>query len=595
MRYFYRWIYFTGRNRDTSSDVERQTMPIAEEKSTKPGLDLPLGVLSPEDEPFCPKTVNRLVWALLFLGLAARLVRYGLQFPIWQDEAYLAMNYLGRGYLGLAGNLDCHQVCPLLFLWTEYTFVKLLGFSVASLRLFPLLCGVGSLFLFRHLAGRLLRGTALLFAVAIFAASYPLIRYGCEAKPYSCDVFFSLAMLSLAVQWWQCRATRWLWFLAALAPFALGFSFPCVFTAGGISLAIAFVLLKERVRNAWMPWIAYNASLLAGFCLLYAVNVRNQTAGELQWMRDYWQNIFPPLDSALGFIKWSAVVHTSEMLQHPVGGARGASILTAICCFVALAVLWRKKQYVFAAFCLFPLLPNLVAAAIKRYPYGGHVRFALYLTPAICLLAGLGGAAILAGRKKRGAAQMQKASAALLVLLATVIGISIVRDFAFPYRTASVRRHRDFARLFWQNHNGTMPTVCWERDFAEGGSSPMLHSPAAALYLCNREIYANPKTESDKIVPGKAFRFVRFSIQNPEKTKTIVVNENDEKAFEAWLESIRNDYVLVDQQKFELPIITARRERNAKPSCFDTPSVYVFSPKEPAAEIGRANRSTARQ
>ena len=151
---------------------------------------LPLGVVAPENEPFDPATINRIVWAFVFLGLASRAIRFGLMFPIWQDEAYLAMSYFDRGYLGLTESLECHQVCPLFFLWAEYTLVKLFGFSEATLRVFPFLCGAGSLFLFKHLASRLLRGTAQLFAVGIFATAYPLIRYSCEAKPMAATFSF---------------------------------------------------------------------------------------------------------------------------------------------------------------------------------------------------------------------------------------------------------------------------------------------------------------------------------------------------------------------------------------------------------------------
>ena len=304
---------------------------------------LPLGILPVEDEPLDPGSINRAVWALLFLGLATRLVRYALAFPIWQDEAYLAVNFFDRGYLGLTGTLDNHQVCPLFFLWAQYTTVKLLGFSVASLRLLPFVCGVASLFLFRYMAARLLRGTALLFAVGIFAVAYPLVRYSCEAKPYNCDMFFALAMLTLALGWWQSRNTRWLWALTALTPFALGFSFPSAFAGGGLSLAIGLGLLVRREQKGWVLWILYNFVLLGSFAAFYMLSVRNQAAGELEWMQGYWQQVFPPLDSPLEFIKWLVIVHTSELLQYPLGGARGASVLTAILCVAALFFLMATR------------------------------------------------------------------------------------------------------------------------------------------------------------------------------------------------------------------------------------------------------------
>jgi 4-amino-4-deoxy-L-arabinose transferase-like glycosyltransferase len=72
--------------------------------------------------------------------------------------------------------LNYHTVCPVLFSWVQLTAIKLLGFNEYALRLFSFLCGLGSLFLFRHFAGRLLKGTAMVLAVALFAVSYPTMR-----------------------------------------------------------------------------------------------------------------------------------------------------------------------------------------------------------------------------------------------------------------------------------------------------------------------------------------------------------------------------------------------------------------------------------
>ena len=108
-----------------------------------------------------------------------------------------------------------------------------------SLRLIPFLCGLGSLLLFRHVAGRLLQGISLVLAVGLFAVAYPMTRYAAEAKPYGCDLLVALAMLALAIEWLRRPdQTRWLWCLAALVGPAVGYSFPAIFMAGGVSLVI---------------------------------------------------------------------------------------------------------------------------------------------------------------------------------------------------------------------------------------------------------------------------------------------------------------------------------------------------------------------
>ena len=48
-----------------------------------------------------------------------RIARYTMNFPLWWDEAFVAVNLIRRGYLELLRPLDYGQVCPILFLWSE--------------------------------------------------------------------------------------------------------------------------------------------------------------------------------------------------------------------------------------------------------------------------------------------------------------------------------------------------------------------------------------------------------------------------------------------------------------------------------------------
>ena len=157
--------------------------------------ELPFRPFAADVELLSPRQQAQWLWIFLAVGLSARLVRYLLRFPLWEDEAMLSTNYLDRGFLDLLKPLSYIQVAPTLFLWCQLAVVRLLGFSEYTLRLVPFACSIASLFLFRHLAGLLLRGTALVATFGIFAVAYPPIRYAAEAKPYGCDLFLALVML----------------------------------------------------------------------------------------------------------------------------------------------------------------------------------------------------------------------------------------------------------------------------------------------------------------------------------------------------------------------------------------------------------------
>lgn len=94
--------------------------------------------------------------ATLALGIAARMAQYLSNRSLWLDEAYLALNILGRDFSGLLRPLDNHQIAPPLFLWAVKLAVSLWGDGEAILRLVPLIGGILTLPLFYWLARRVL-------------------------------------------------------------------------------------------------------------------------------------------------------------------------------------------------------------------------------------------------------------------------------------------------------------------------------------------------------------------------------------------------------------------------------------------------------
>ncbi|HEX5445425.1 MAG TPA: glycosyltransferase family 39 protein, partial [Pirellulales bacterium] len=260
-------------------------------------------------ELLSPLRQRQLIWAFVALGLAARAVRYLLRFPLWEDECFLACNFIDQTYAGLLRPLNYHQVAPLGFLWIELSFVKLLGFHEAALRLFAFAASVGSVLLFRQLVGRLLSGTAAVLAVAVFCVSYSGIRYAAEAKPYGPDQFMALVLLALAVEWWRRpEQRRWLPLLIVAVPAAVCVSYPAVFVAGGLSVWMAAVMIAER-RRGWLVWLVLNAVLFVSFAAVFLLASQNQAAAELGYMQNFWKEHLPSLTSPLHFAWWLLVTH----------------------------------------------------------------------------------------------------------------------------------------------------------------------------------------------------------------------------------------------------------------------------------------------
>ena len=520
-------------------------------------------------EILTPVWVNRTVWALLVLGIVVRAIRYFLAFPLWPDESYLAENFLDRGFLELTQPLDYIQIAPILYLWLQHAVLKLLGFSELTLRFYAFACGIGSLFLFRYLAGRLLQGTAYLLAFGVFAVAYPLIRYSAEAKPYGGDMFVSLVLLTLTVQWCRQPGNRRWWLALTLAmPLALTLSYPAVFVAGGTAATMAAVLWRRGRLRDWLLWGVTCLAIAAGFAAVQLGSAQAQMARSGQQQQNAFAAAFPPFDSAAKLALFVLASNTSESMAYPIGGDHGASTFTTLFCLGALVILVRARRYSFALLCTAPLALCFVAAALHRYPYGNHARFALFMAPIFCLLTGLGAAAFLALLKSRRWSTVGPVKAALAVLVVIAAG-SAVRDFFKPYKEPCWGRNRDFARWFWCDKAQGAELACYVNDM-QGKKAT---SDLASIYYCNERIY------SGRLAKHQPLRLDLVSKDHPlgvARFRPVSATAGDDIEFLHWLESKKSEYRLVGRENFPMSFWV---QRDLK--CIEFVELYEFVPNEP--------------
>ncbi|MBM4070501.1 MAG: glycosyltransferase family 39 protein [Planctomycetes bacterium] len=522
----------------TGSRRERPDVRLPE---PNPELCAEGGVLS-------ARRLNLLLLFFLCLGLAARGVRFFLRFPLWEDECFLCVNFLNRDMWQVLEPLQYHQVAPPLFLWIELGMVKVFGFSELALRLFPFVCSIASLFIFRHLAGRLLRGLPLLLAFAIFACSYSGARYAAEAKQYASDQLVSLVLLSLAVACWRKPASRSrAWALVLFAPVAIGLSYPSVFVAGGISLFLGGVYWQSQERRGWPVWIAFNGAIILSLGAVFLVTAGNQSSAEIDFMRDCWQRCFPPMSGPVDLVRWFFVTHSSELFAYPMGGANGGSVLTFVCIALGVGVLALRGHYRLMAFLLIPFGLHITAAALQRYPYGGHVKFSQHLSPAICILAGLGVAGLLHARVSRQKL-FRLGLAASLAFPAAVGAGCIVRDIMNPYKTRSDMRNRAFAQWFWHNTQFEGEAICLYSDVGLDYSACYRGLSWSAMYLCNQRIYsprhaAGLPPRYDQVTAGRPLRCVIF--RDPDYP-------DNEQLINAWLAEMQKRFRLVGRELYAL-------------------------------------------
>jgi 4-amino-4-deoxy-L-arabinose transferase-like glycosyltransferase len=379
-------------------------------------------------------------WALVLVlaSLAWRLIRYGLVFPMWGDEAFIAVNFITRSFGELSGPLDHPQIVPVGFLWVQWLASRLLGTSELALRLLPVLAGMVCVLVFWRLAPRMVGRRQAMAAVVIFAASYYPVRHSVEVKSYSLDLLIALCLLWQAWSLMQAPRTPWRWVVFTLCgAAAVWASYPAVFIIGGSMFVLVYQLMQGRKPVPWLAgWVVSGLVMAGSFFAMWQLVAVGQAINHegIHELRG-WASAFPPMDSPVGLVVWFFRSHTGNMLAYPVGGNHGGSTVTFFLIIFGIIAMWRTGHRAALCLLLSPVPLMFLAAALKKYPYGDSARVEQHIAPAACLLAGAGLVALLHhGWKRRGAVTgMQIIS----VVMLCIITYGVIRDVRQPYKKES--------------------------------------------------------------------------------------------------------------------------------------------------------------
>jgi hypothetical protein len=508
--------------------------------------------------------LQTLAWIFVGVGISVRVARYLLKFPLWGDELFLAQNFLNRGYADMLRPLTLEQIAPLPYLWIELTSIKLFGFSEWSLRLWSIISAVTGVLLFHHLARRLLSPVAMVLAVGLFAVSYHPIRHAAECKPYASDLTASLVLVVLAVRAWQSPENRrWLWALAVAGPLMVSLSYPTVFVAGGVSLALAWSVWQRKDWGALVPLAVYNLLFVGTFGLFLWLVSSAQYANSRDFMLGYWRGGFPPANP-LYLAKWLLVQHSSEMMAYPIGDDHGGSAFSFFCFAVGVGALIRRKQTTLLTLVLAPLALAFLAAAMRRYPYGG-ARLAQWYASLACLMVGYGAACAISWLKQ---AEARRRVYAISVGLLLVVGsATMIKDLAHPYKRVVDFEHRGFVRWFWAENHAVGDVVCVHNDMGTN----LFNGFIGEDYACYQRIYSpshrhGPRPVDINATPGdRPLRCVLYRDENVAR---------DDAKFNAWMAEMTARYDLVDDDLYRVKLNGPREPERI--GCYQ---VYEFRPK----------------
>jgi hypothetical protein len=320
---------------------------------------------------------------LIFLGILLRVALYWHNRSFWLDEVALAFNIGNRNWTELFLPLDYlreyPQGAPVGFLLVQKIMATIFGVSEKSLRLFPLFCGILSIFLFNIFVRKIMKANAALIALALFSINKYLIYYSAENKQYSLDVLATIFLILFIITLRKPTLSfQKALFFGVVGAILVWFSHPAIFVLTGISFSLLIIDWNEHNYQEIKNVIYLSILIGLSFIGLYFVSLR-QLANN-QWLLNFWESKFLPFpprsfrDAQWIYLWIFNVVKTPGGLSLAGFGA----YLLLIGCYI----FYKERKEIFWLLTT-PFLFTLIASAFHKYPF--FHRLCLFLTPIILI------------------------------------------------------------------------------------------------------------------------------------------------------------------------------------------------------------------
>jgi hypothetical protein len=390
-------------------------------------------------------TAPRTLSALVLIGVILRLWAYLADTALYLDEILLSHSILNLPLVDLLTRpLPIDQVAPLGFLLVERCAVTIFGHNEFALRLFPFVCAIISLILFRRLAERALTGAGPAVALFVFAIGFPFIRYAVVVKQYELDVMAAILLMLIAFNLRERLTTTKRLLLFGLAGFAvISFSQASVLVMAGLGFAFAVEWLMSRDRNALRALLITVPLWAAASILAVIIGVRSMTPSTRTFMDDFWAGGFLPLPfRGMSALRW--FWETLTMLFSDVTLLRYRwPVVFVVVALVGVVALWRRSRSL-AFVLLGQFTIGIIAAVAQQYPLRG--RLALWLLPAALLAVAAGAEWV--GARASSLHPRGRVVGAILVVALLVPPIIALAEAPPPYE---IEHHKDFLNYLQKN------------------------------------------------------------------------------------------------------------------------------------------------
>jgi hypothetical protein len=347
--------------------------------------------------------------AVMVLGIFLRAKEYFSGRSLWVDEAMLSLSVVSRDFAGLLQPLDWDQAAPPGFLMMQRLAVEMLGNNEKALRLFPFIAGLLSLPLMYSASKRILGRRGAILALFLIVISPTAIQYSSEAKQYGFDLLSTVLVLHAATLYvaggHRTATLIWIAFVGSVTPlFSHSVMLVTASVGGGL---LVWEVVRQRVpsRGLLIAGGVIVAAALANFVFVL------RPVLESKGPHPYWDRFFLSLrvDPDSEQVPFGQAL--LSVFDTPLGiEAAGLGAATFV---LGLIVLIRRRELLWAASIVVPLVLVVLAALLEKYPF--DIRFLLFASPLLAL-------GVVAGIEGFLAASSRKYAVIGLLLFVFVIG-----------------------------------------------------------------------------------------------------------------------------------------------------------------------------
>ncbi len=320
-------------------------------------------------------------WAIIGIGIILRVAQFLYNRSLTEGEAGLALNIVQRSYAALLSPLDYVQAAPIGFLMLQKWMTTLFGTHEYALRLFPLIAGIISLFIFFEVAKKTINNKAIPVALILFAIGDHLIYFASEVKQYSSDVTITLLLILIILFTINENfKIKHIFLFGCVGAFSFWFSHPALFSFGAGLIVLLHSVIRRKEWRA-LVWLCIALVIaITSFGINYFVSL--EPLIKSKHVLDSWYGRFESFPRTPLDIKWLGYVFL-RVFKFPVGLSIYELLLAVLSFLIGCIIMFYKKRK-FLLILLLPILFTLIAAELKTYPFEG--RLLLFITPSMVLI-----------------------------------------------------------------------------------------------------------------------------------------------------------------------------------------------------------------